>query len=66
MAYAEEIKIVVADYARRNSIKKAVRTFHISRNTVRRWYRERYQVVKPPSDEPELDSFFDDDDDIFK
>ena len=60
MAYAREIKIVVADYARRNSIKKAARTFRISRNTVRRWYRERYQVVKPPSDELELDGFFDD------
>lgn len=60
MAYAREIKIVVADYARRNSIKKAARTFHIARNTVRRWYRERYPVMKPLQMEPGLEDIFDD------
>ena len=60
MAYIKEIKLVVADYARRRSIKEAARTFHISRNTVRRWYRERYPVMKPLQMEPELEYIFDD------
>ena len=64
MAYIKEVKLAAVEFARHRSIKEAARTFHISRNTVRRWVREQAASLMPPRDD-EAESFFDDGNEIY-
>lgn len=59
MAYKKDVMLATVAYARRCSIREAAREFHISRNTVRKWYRKRYPLLEQPQGEPEPENISD-------
>lgn len=64
MAYIKEVKLAAVEFARHRSIKEAARTFHISRNTVRRWVREQAATLRLPR-EDETERLFDNGNEIY-
>ena len=56
--YSRELKLIVVEKARRTSIAKVARDFHLSRNTVRKWVdevRAKWQIPKQPKPHSILD-----------